>query len=167
MPRSRRFLLRYACGVRPSTPRPHASNVFDACGIQSASGVYLPPQQQLAQLERRLRAVGEREHRSQIAVRVIRDYLDGTKRVSCRSCKPGFEPSLATAAGGGRSTLAGFLLHLGEFFTIPINSGSPGGSRRVSSGSNRHCAGYSSAAGLDQRHSPYTAIDTCHEELTG
>jgi len=82
MPRSRRFLLRYACGVRPLTPRPHASNVFDACGIQSASGVYLPPQQQLAQLERRLRAVGEREHRSQIAVRVIRDYLDGTKRVS-------------------------------------------------------------------------------------
>jgi hypothetical protein len=42
---------------------------------------YLPAEEQRMQLQRRLQAAEQREHGSQTAARVIRDYLSCTKRV--------------------------------------------------------------------------------------
>ena len=42
---------------------------------------YLPAEEQRVQLQRRLAALEERQHRSQTAARVIRDYLGGAKRI--------------------------------------------------------------------------------------
>ena len=42
---------------------------------------YLPAEEQRVQLKRRLAAVEQREHRSQTAAQVIRDYLGGAQRV--------------------------------------------------------------------------------------
>jgi hypothetical protein len=48
---------------------------------------YLPPEEQRAQLERRLAALEQRERRSKAVAGVIRNYLDSTKQIDLEALR--------------------------------------------------------------------------------
>jgi hypothetical protein len=59
--------------------------------------LYLPPQEQLAQLERRLRFAQQRENKSKAIAQTIRTYLDDHQQVDLEELRLLIEGALAHA----------------------------------------------------------------------
>jgi hypothetical protein len=59
--------------------------------------LYLSPDEQVAQLDRRLRAVGERERKSHTVARTIRHYLDDHKDIDLEELRSFIQAALVRA----------------------------------------------------------------------
>jgi hypothetical protein len=68
-----------------------------AISIRTADTLlYLPPNQQVAELDRRLRALQEREHKSRTASAIIRQYLDSApQRIDLEELRRRIQAALA------------------------------------------------------------------------
>jgi hypothetical protein len=57
----------------------------------------LPAEEQRAQLQRRLQAAEQRQLKSQVAARVIRDYLGGARRIDLAELQARIRDALANS----------------------------------------------------------------------